>query len=178
MEQRYVSSELVHFVGRDLASDAARYRLLVDILRTGHLAAAPVLSREGEAAASSAVCFADVPVSDLPLHMAKYHRFGLSFRRATLAERGANPVFYVCRGTPVPDELARTGFVKYFDPALADDAPANYYMEREWRVLGDLAFTLEEVRRVVLPEAFAGALRKDVPEYVGQVSFSESPAGY
>lgn len=173
-----MSGELVHFVGRDLADDAARYRLLVDILRSGRLAAAPPLPHEGEAFSEAAVCFADVPVSDLALHMAKYQRFGLSFRRAFLAKNGANPVFYVCEGHDVAPEVARTGFAKVFDPRLPDDDPANYYMEREWRVHGDVAFALEEVRRVVLPEGYAPALRKDVPEYVGQVSFSESPAGY
>jgi hypothetical protein len=62
--------------------------------------------------------------------------------------------------------------VKYFDDATADEDPANVYMEREWRVLGDVNFSLSDVRRVFLPEEFAERFRIDLPEYTGQLTFS------
>lgn len=62
-------------------------------------------------------------------------------------------------------------FIKFFDDATADDNPKNFYMEREWRKLGNLNFELSDVRRVILPEAFSTQLRADVPDYVGQVTF-------
>ncbi len=46
-------------------------------------------------------------------------------------------------------------------------------MEREWRVVGDVAFESADVRRVVLPERFAKRLQPDVPEYFGPVTFPD-----
>src|SRR5687767_7811114 len=52
------------------------------------------------------VCFADIPVSDLEIHMRKYGLVGISFLKTFLLQRGANPVFYNAsesvgrRGTP------------------------------------------------------------------------------
>ena len=48
----------------------------------------------------------------------------------------------------------------------------HFYMEREWRVLGDVRFSALDVERVVLPREFANRLRSDLPHYNGQVSFS------
>src|ERR1035438_5309632 len=39
-------------------------------------------------------------------------------------------------------------YLKFFDESKVDDDPDNYYMEREWRVLGNVQFTLEDVARV------------------------------
>ncbi len=62
-------------------------------------------------------------------------------------------------------------FLKFFDDAKSDEDPENYYMEREWRMLGNLNFKLDDVRRVILPESYATPLRKDVPDYAGQLTF-------
>jgi hypothetical protein len=47
---------------------------------------------------SSAVCFCDIPVADLGLHVRKYSRFGLAFTKTFLIDKGAAPVFYIPRG--------------------------------------------------------------------------------
>ncbi|HEX2021563.1 MAG TPA: abortive infection system antitoxin AbiGi family protein [Candidatus Thermoplasmatota archaeon] len=235
--QRYVSDELTHFVGRHLAGDEARYGLLVEILRTGTLAphepgaagdvaidlSAPVSSNR--AYEPEMVCFSDIPVGDLDLHIRKYTPFGLAFQKPLLVARGATPVFYVAaaaptqlregegarvatraealdraaallhrlraesqarRGKAAPadarlladvDDLARLldfevfSYLKFFEYPLDDADPSNFYMEREWRLLGELRFGLGDVRRVVLPEAYAARLRADVPGYAGQVTF-------
>jgi hypothetical protein len=62
-------------------------------------------------------------------------------------------------------------YMKPFEARRADDDPDNYYMEREWRVVGKVPFTLDEVYSVFLPSAYAERLRSDVPDYGGQVSF-------
>jgi abortive phage resistance protein AbiGi (putative antitoxin) len=62
---------------------------------------------------------------------------------------------------------------KPFDASKDDTDDENFYMEREWRVLGNVQFTLKDVYRVVLPSAFAERLRHDVPDYFGQVTFPE-----
>ena len=62
-------------------------------------------------------------------------------------------------------------YVKAFDARRSDEDPENFYMEREWRMLGNLNFALGDVYRVLLPEDYAPHLRADIPEYVGQVIY-------
>lgn len=274
VSQRYVSDELTHFVGGRLPTDDARYELLLHIVRSGVLKA-PGLSdvtiehtpdgprttvrhtitvnddkvlSSNEKYCASIVCFADIPVDDLQLHITKYGPFGISFAKRFLVARGANPVFYVAsqsstnvrnplandplnadqliassrahrnrghwenftraelfdaaervhqevlplfpRWDPVrrttvttrltsEQELLRQflsthlfAYIKFFDPELADDDPQNFYMEREWRVVEPVSFVVGDVRRVLIPEAFASRLRHDIPEYEGQVTFA------
>lgn len=64
-------------------------------------------------------------------------------------------------------------FMKFFDAGKNEEDPDNYYMEREWRKWGNLQFTLEDVSRVILPKDYAARFRKDVPDYIGQITFSE-----
>lgn len=263
--QRYVSRELTHFVGRAASTDEARYATLAKILREGLLCPRPDrpddttlyhvdLGRwvsSNDLYLSGVVCFCDIPIEQIAIHMAKYSRFGLAFDKAFLVEQGANPVFYVARNSRVrslatnepellrnasilfsgagrdlanpvirkdyfdllvevfdhffqeleylafsPDsssgaalrssphlavvnslrtfiELHLLSFLKFFDDRLTDEEVENYYMEREWRVLGNVRFDISDVVRVILPTAFARMFRKDFPEYFGQVSFAD-----
>jgi hypothetical protein len=247
--QRYVSRELTHFVGRTLTTDEEKYALLVRILREGALKPSHVLTgglkvsvnrkvSDGGMFSDSVTCFCDIPLDDLEIHMAKYSRFGLSFLRSYLLEKGANPVFYVANESVVywsdismllmePDgvvEIPPTAaanrvkttrsklfdqmaaeyigtfgkirfiaepdfsrlrqierflgfhifsFIKPFDSLKAETDPENFYMEREWRLLGWLQFNSTDVHRVILPESFARRFRGDMPEYFGQLSFAE-----
>ena len=95
--QRYVSPELTHFVGKGLAEDEQYSVLVKDILKTGWLKwhsrndtpkevlkSLTIVSGsrprdDTEAWDPQVVCFCDIPVTDLEIHMKKYSRFGLSF---------------------------------------------------------------------------------------------------
>ena len=61
--------------------------------------------------------------------------------------------------------------IKFFNHAASDADSENYYMEREWRVLGNVRFAIDDVQTVFLPSEFAADLRNDVPGYVKQVFF-------
>jgi hypothetical protein len=65
-------------------------------------------------------------------------------------------------------------FIKYVDDSAADEDEANVYMEREWRVLGDVNFALADVHRVFMPERYAERFRADLPDYKGQLTFSDN----
>ena len=43
-------------------------------------------------------------------------------------------------------------YVKLYDVTLPDDHPDNYYMEREWRCLQNVTFSLNDIRTVYLPD--------------------------
>lgn len=286
-DQRYVSDELCHFVGKGKEEDE-QYDILVNkILKTGWLTHGPHhnptvprgagldLSKPistDEAIKYQAVCFCDIPVQDLIIHVNKYSKFGLSFKKLFLVDKGACPVFYISNDSPVPiigllppgdfadrckqaqakgffdralyfdvlfrnvtdilvalDALSREqneryfkefnvadfrdriGFLfgltasqisaiemtlkgskqaattikiltdfllnnvftyfKCFDSKRDVDDELNYYMEREWRVGNNINFVLTDVLRVFLPQKFASKFRKDLPEYLGQITF-------
>jgi hypothetical protein len=237
-EQRYVSPELTHFVGRRLSEDQQYLLLVNDILKGGCLKFPPIDDRqctEGlsgsslplvggtpmpdlddtEAGYSRVVCFCDILVGDLEIHMSKYGRFGLSFLKRFLIAKGANPVLYVAKKSQalafgLPDtqsgydvwardkvfkeniqafsdkylgelpqpqkyflDLLVFGFIKYFDDSASDEHRANVYMEREWRVIGDVSFALEDVHRVFMPERYAERFQEDLPDYKGELTCSD-----
>jgi hypothetical protein len=62
-------------------------------------------------------------------------------------------------------------YVKVFDEARDDEDPENFYMEREWRVVGNVQFTLADVQRLIIPSSYGERLRGAVPDFCGQVSF-------
>jgi hypothetical protein len=275
--QRYVSNELTHFVGRSRDTEQERYDLLLKILREAWLTHPPHKPGPTEFAninldphritaddlcTVDSVCFCDIPLSDLHIHMKKYGRVGLSFSKTFLVAKGANPVFYVAENGPVavldqlgiaaeydeynadkrawvqkngPFDVSRlsarftnsrgrgehfydnavtytevftaaiprmraweldpswgrerqarfTGFhdfvarefysyLKMFDSSHADEHEKNFYMEREWRVTGNVPFTVEDVERIILPDrSFGRRLRADLPDFFGQVTFVE-----
>jgi hypothetical protein len=277
MSQRYVSDELTHFVGRGMPDQESQYARLIEIVKTGLLkspgpAGSDITREEGlqgprikethtlavdlgralssnEKYSLSVVCFADIPIEDISIHMMKYSQFGLSFRKRFLVGRGASPVFYVVghsttrvrnplandptnfsalqreaafrrngghwmnftraelfdtadrqlqvdglliTGSAPPrlsgmterrsagDEITRSflawymfPYFKFFDSDLAEDHPDNYYMEREWRVVGAISFAVHDVERIIIPRGFAQRVRTDLPSYFGQISFTD-----
>ncbi len=60
--------------------------------------------------------------------------------------------------------------VKCFDAHLSYSDENNYYMEREWRVIGDVKFHIDDVYRIFVPHSYARRLRDDLPDYVGQIT--------
>jgi len=61
------------------------------------------------------------------------------------------------------------GFLKVFDAALPADHPDNYYMEREWRLYGNLHFESGEVSQVIVPPEYVERCRSECPEYAARV---------
>lgn len=261
MRQRYVSNELIHFVGRSAQTLDAQFATLRAILEScelrarylpagfqgenlheakrvdpefglqkpGDLREGPVNSSipgslmSGTQVSGCGLCFCDIPILDLGIHMSHYSPFGISFRKSFVAANGATPVFYVARdaivgdpsrdqqeplagvmdmlgkdlfflrdsfmmggGPDVPDASRKPlwiltaldrrvlAMVKGFNAVTVTDDDQNYYMEREWRMLRSLIFTLEDVYRIVLPEAYAKRFREAFPSYVGQLTYAES----
>jgi hypothetical protein len=89
--------------------------LLLHVLRTGWLTYAPHDPAQARTASLDfsrpistdgvikyqVVCFCDIPDTDLAIHVQKYSKFGLAFKKEFLIERGACPVFYVANEAPV-----------------------------------------------------------------------------
>lgn len=242
-KQRYVSAELAHFVGRGLAPEE-QYRLLVKIINEGWITHPPHkpnisgnLSVNTHAKFSAndmyspqIICFCDIPLADLGIHIAKYSPFGLSFSKDFLVEQGGCPVFYIplqanarlmkdvspkkfddigkgdyfdrmmleyhffvklfCnlimdkRQQPgVPEELQRFmkltqflnfhifSYIKFYDHNSAEEQDDNYYLEREWRIVGNLHFAITDIQTVFIPTDYAPRFREDCPHYNSQLIF-------
>jgi len=108
--QSYVSKELMHFVGRG-QKEEDQYGLLVKILKEGLLKSRikPGIRAvwggrnisDESMYIHSMVCFCDIPIGDLSIHMDKYSKFGLSFLKTFLVKKGANPVFYIANNSMI-----------------------------------------------------------------------------
>lgn len=61
------------------------------------------------------------------------------------------------------------GYVKFFDSTLSETDPNNYYMEREWRVVGKVRFKSTDVAGLIVPETFAERARQECPEVADRV---------
>jgi hypothetical protein len=159
--QRYVSTDLTHFVGAKLKTQRERYRLLKRILKSGTLKASPgpikfprhLLVRDtdkrlssNEACRGSVVCFCDIPLCDLPLHMSKYSPFGLAFTKDHLAELGALPVIYV----PVRGRPSLLPYEDYGRKRVASQAVA---FDEFWRIFLSLEKAIPAVEVAKLPKA-------------------------
>lgn len=57
------------------------------------------------------------------------------------------------------------GFIKPFNSELNMDDPDNYYMEREWRKLGNIKFEENVVRTVVIMRDYEDDFLREFPQY-------------
>lgn len=60
-------------------------------------------------------------------------------------------------------------YVKIFDETLADDDPDNYYMEREWRSIRSVDFSIDDIEKIYLPSTeYVEKFKKVFPQYHGE----------
>lgn len=140
--QRYVSNELSHFVGRG-QTEEVQYDILVNkILKTGWLTYPPHdisrprslgldfsnLISDDKALQYEVVCFCDIPDSDLSIHVKKYSKFGLAFKKEFLIAKGTCPVFYVANEGQV--SVTEVWPPRNFATALIEAAKSRGWIDR------------------------------------------------
>jgi len=112
-------------------------------------------------------CFSEIDLAGMTRLAKRHGSFGLGFHRRWVQSRGAAPVWYLPRNSPMQVRLFEivkslafhtkpdlnhflwefTPFVDYprdYGPT-PEGAPYDWRWEREWRVRGDLAFEAEDV---------------------------------
>jgi hypothetical protein len=153
--QRYVSKELTHFVGRNLRKEIMdknqrreeQHKILLKIIEDKCIRhSIDLLQRIPDGLKYSSntcdhfrsgkfsdndmflpgmICFCDIPLEDLGIHMSKYSHFGISFQKSFLIERGATPVFYVEKNSAIGHtHIGNTTRSEYFDKMV--DCYINY----------------------------------------------------
>lgn len=174
-------------------------------------------------------CFADIPVSELSLHIEKYSPIGLSFSKDFIAQAGGAPVHYLPIDSKViifkdcDKKVVRRGqyfdkmiqeyhnlfsifmklaqnanprlgvsglfkrgielrrffdvhifnYIKFFDHRKTDDDPENFYFEREWRIVGNVRFAMDDLKTAFFPRCYSNDFREAFPQYTGQVIFTD-----
>ena len=85
----------------------------------------------------------------MAIHVNKYGRFGLSFKKEFLIERGASPVFYIAKDSPVPEtQIFRPGdFAARADEAMRRGPPIDraLYFDTSARALVDILVALDAI---------------------------------
>jgi hypothetical protein len=56
-------------------------------------------------------------------------------------------------------------YIKFYDHTKESDDNDNYYYEREWRVIGNIRFTKQDIVRVYIPSDFNEIFKYDYPEF-------------
>lgn len=108
VSQRYISNELVHFVGRGMEQDR-QFEILTKIVTEKWITHPPHMPNisgnlsinssarlsQNEMYRPETICFADIPTNDLQIHMIKFSSIGLSFSKSFIASQGGCPVHYI-----------------------------------------------------------------------------------
>jgi len=76
---------------------------------------------------------------------------------------------------PVPEDVMRClymeflAYIKPFDVNLPLDEPRQYYMEREWRKIGNVKFKKSDIIGILLPKKFKQGFINQFPELATKV---------
>lgn len=142
--QRYISKELVHFVGRKM-KPSDQFDLFLKILSEGWITHAPhnpnicgnLTVTEGvfsdnEMYAPEITCFADIPVADLAIHQKKYGSIGMSFSKSFISDSGGAPVTYLPRSSfkRIKDPSALREFIGLGIENYFESVPRAEYFDR------------------------------------------------
>ena len=134
------------------------------------------------------VCFSEAPLSELSSFYRAtvtkrndYRKFGLAFWQDSIRKKGGNPIFYFDYGNKplvssvevmvdpgvVAHVKAKLPLYQEYGPRkypklLGDRSEIDFRWEREWRVLGDLAFAPADVAFGICPEPKISEMEKHV----------------
>jgi hypothetical protein len=182
---RDMSEYAVHFTKP--SATASAYDVVIKILwegkiyATGPLGAARNLTELGDSQKSA--CLSEIPLDLLARLIERRSLYGIGFRQDLLAARGGARVWYLDKDTPAANSFqdvvreAMAGGIDLSDPIWKItpfvDYPGDYggtqyrfEWEREWRVPGGLAFSVNEVAFLFIPQELHGAARSFFEEHL------------
>ena len=186
----YISDFLIHWTGKDgdekgsevLSIIASTCRLLLSYNRL-HIFDINHEIHE------KMVCFTDVPLAYSEQHCSQYGRFGIAFKKLSLMNVGAQPVFYASHACKrdmdiifkyLQEQIKKTTIETalfealhrhfYYIQRLSDgraDQNNTYYYEREWR-LGEQ--TLVPPEKLNCPNSKYYCQQEGYPPYTGRLA--------
>ena len=168
-----MSDFVVHYT-RD-GGDESDYKDFLSILGSGLLRGGGPHGLAGKRAPASAphlsVCLSEIPLDMLDRLLARRGRYGIGFTKDFVLQRGGGPVWYVERGGEA-DSAVETLIAHALENPDDDvskaiweatpfidgmghfsSGPYRFEWEREWRVIGSLAFRPSDVALLLMPES-------------------------
>jgi hypothetical protein len=126
------------------------------------------------------VSLSEIDLLELDRLASRHGEFGMAFRRSWVQEHGGAPVWYLPRGSVVQQKLFDrvrqlafrpdpnlehflwefTPFIDYPKDSDSPGKPYDWRWEREWRVVGDLEFRLEDIVVMFAPVTHHAAIRE------------------
>jgi hypothetical protein len=109
------------------------------------------------------ICFADIPINHLPIHIGRYYGIGLGFRRDIISSKvdDLKPVEYYPRKSSFTLQNSCEKFIedskeplvlkKYSKIPSKNETFDHIYHEREWRTFEDFDFSQDELSMVFFP---------------------------
>lgn len=172
------SDFLVHFTKG--ASDSDAYNNMLSILGSQMLTRGQkpfgIASSSDVAPPGSqkSVCFSEVPLGFLDRIAGRRSKYGIGFRKRVLSNKGAAPVWYLeeegVQAKALRELMRRETdpsstlwqLTPHIDELRGNGGPGTYRFEweREWRLNGDLHFSLEEVAFLLMDETFHEGARE------------------
>ncbi len=154
------SDFLIHLVGKN-----EPYNTFMSILSSGIIESKNSFGFKKAVHKKKSICFSEIPPFYLQKLVSRRYNHGIAFKKDWLLEKGAQRVWYVEKDSKVHSSLIHIsdnshGAVKehFFNLAPFIDIPGEYEnstyrfeWEREWRIVGDLSFTPDDVEFLILP---------------------------
>ena len=117
-------------------------------------------------ASQKAVCFSEVPLHLLGRLADKRSEYGIGFGKAFVLHHKGNPILYAYKDQPVTQAIhklvtsaGKNAASPIWEVTPFIDAPGVYpngsyffEWEREWRKIGDLSFSVDDVPFLIIPE--------------------------
>ncbi|MBK8295134.1 MAG: hypothetical protein IPK93_10310 [Solirubrobacterales bacterium] len=169
-----MSDYVVHLT-KDEPGGASGYNSWIGILGDGELRAGPLPFGAAKnipelTELNRCVCFSEIPLDMLDRLVSRRSEYGIGFHKDFIVQQGGAPLWYLDRAGPraqhIGDEIKRridegidvddpfwkiTPFVDR--PGFYGTSSYRFEWEREWRLVGDLAFGPSNVAFLFLPEA-------------------------
>ncbi len=169
------SDLLVHLIKEDRLRPVPARSVLETILEEHTLRAfhhhcwfSPALDNTADLKAISkkfnVVCFTETPLNNTVILLKDvlgkvnlYKPYGLVFKKEYISDNGGNPVFYVRKRVTIEplwsllEKDADANTCKLLALVNRSNKGFDYHWEREWRVVGDLQFDLEDIYCCLCP---------------------------
>jgi hypothetical protein len=154
------SDYLIHLVGKNKP-----YASFMDILHSRVIKARNAFGFKRYVHKKESVCFSEIPPFYLQKLVQSRYNYGIAFKKDWLLAQGAQRVWYIEKDSKthssldhLSDSLNHNQKKDFFDLAPFIDIPGEYgnsvyrfEWEREWRIIGDLSFSPDDVEFLILP---------------------------
>ncbi|MUK39613.1 hypothetical protein GNP82_18930 [Aliivibrio fischeri] len=154
------SDFLIHLVGKDES-----YTTFMNILSQGRIKSINAFGFNRMKHGKLSICFSEIPPVFIKKLVKRRANYGIAFKKSWLQEKGAQRIWYIEKNSKLHSSLVNisnelsvliqdefNNLAPFIDVS-GDYGTSSYRFEweREWRLIGDLSFTPDDVEFLILP---------------------------